>query len=80
MLYYNYSKERENKNMNLTKEQEIIVNQLGINQVFSPELLADADFKTKWTSYLLSIQYNTLVSLIHDKVIIKETDRIFSTL
>lgn len=66
--------------MNLTKEQEIIVNQLGINQDFSPELLANADFKTKWTSYLLSIQYDTSVSSIPNEIIIEETKRIFSTL
>ena len=63
--------------MNLTEEQKTIVKQYGINQEFSKELLNDPEFRMKWTTYLLSIQYNTVVQMIPNELLTKETNRIF---
>lgn len=63
--------------MELTKEQQQIVNKYGINQEFSQELLNDPEFRERWTAYLLSIQYNTVVQMIPTQVLLKETERIF---
>ena len=63
--------------MNLTEEQKAIVEEHGINQEFSKELLNDLEFRMKWTYYLLSIQYNTVIQMIPNELLIKETNRIF---
>lgn len=63
--------------MNLTEEQQQIVNEYGINQEFSQELLNNPEFRERWTSYLLAIQYNTVIQMIPTQVLLKETERIF---
>ena len=63
--------------MKLTEEQKAIVKEHGINQEFSEELLNDLEFRMKWTAYLLSIQYNTVIQMIPNELLIKETNRIF---
>lgn len=63
--------------MILTTAQQEIVREYNINTNLTEEQLSNENFKSRWTSYLLSIQYDITASEIPNKVTKETAELIF---
>lgn len=61
----------------LTTLKQKIVDEYGINTVFTEEQINDRKFKRTWTMYLLTIQYDVPGSEIPEDFLQEEIDLIF---
>lgn len=61
----------------LTTLKQKIVDEYGINTVFTEEQMNDREFKRTWTMYLLTIQYDVPGSEIPEDFLQEEIDLIF---
>lgn len=61
----------------LTTLKQKIVDEYGINTVFTEEQMNNREFKRTWTMYLLTIQYDVPGSEIPEDFLQEEIDLIF---
>lgn len=61
----------------LTTLKQKIIDEYGINTVFTEEQMNNREFKRTWTMYLLTIQYDVPGSEIPEDFLQEEIDLIF---